>query len=327
MTTRNATQPAMLGAIVGDFVGSRYETRPVKTKDFEHDPALCVWTDDTVMTVALADAMANGSSDFAAAMRRFGVEHATTYGKLFHDWLHDPETGSYGSWGTGAAMRVSPAAWFATDFQTCMRLAFETAMPTHSHPEGVRGARAVAAAVFAALTGSSQSETRSLIERHFGYDLSPGIERFRADARPGDGVVDTVPRALACAIEATSFEDAVRTAVSLGGSADTEAAIAGAVAEGWFPVPPELSGPALARLPDGILGAHRRASQAAAGIARAPVTRADLDAWRPEPVPSPTALETPATDAWLEIERSLHVPAPTPGLLRRLTGALGFARR
>jgi ADP-ribosylglycohydrolase len=276
----------MYGAVIGDVVGSRFEFDPIKTTDFELFHENCIWTDDTVMTAAVGDALLHGS-DMAATMRRWGKEYVTSYGHHFWDWLQDPTMGPYGSYGNGSSMRVSAAAWLARDLAECLEMAKRSAEVSHNHPEGIRGAQATAAAIHAGLRGMDGQEIRTLIADLFGYDLSPAVREIRpANAFEIKSWI-SVPQALTCAFEASSFEEAIRLAVSIGGDADTQAAIAGSVAETLFAEPEALAAEALSRIPEPIaqmLAEVRRAGQA---IPRPLLSAAEIAAvprWDPESV-------------------------------------------
>lgn len=276
----------MLGAVVGDFVGSRFEFEPIKTKDFELLHSDCVYTDDTIMTAAVADAILRRQTDLASVLRQWGTTHITSYGMGFWRWLSsEPPAGPYGSWGNGSAMRVSPAAWFATSLDQCLELARWSAAPTHNHPEGVRGAQATAVAIYAARTGMSPPEVRSLIARVFGYDLSRSVAEIRATAEFELKSWISVPEAMICAFEATSFEDAIRNAVSIGADADTQAAIAGSIAECWFPIPAAAGDAALRRTPEEVRRLITHAIERARDFVGRPISKADVDripTWDPD---------------------------------------------
>lgn len=273
----------MYGAMIGDVVGSRFEFDPIKTTEFELFHEKCIWTDDTVMTAAVGDALLHGL-DMAATLRRWGLEYVASYGLHFWDWLRDPAMGPYGSYGNGSSMRVSAAAWLARDLSECLEMAKRSAEVSHNHPEGIRGAQATAAAIHAGLRGMDGEEIRVLISDLFGYDLSPAVREIR----PGNAFEIkswiSVPQALICAFEASSFEEAIRLAVSIGGDADTQAAIAGSVAETLFAEPDALAAEALSRVPEEIgemLSKVRRAGEA---VPRTVLSRGEIAAaprWDP----------------------------------------------
>lgn len=238
----------MLGAIAGDIVGSIYERHNIHTKEFPLFGEDCTFTDDSVMTAAVASALIS-DGDYAGAMRSFGRAYPDRgYGCSFQRWLFSADPQPYGSWGNGAAMRVSPVGWAFDTLEETERAARETALPTHNHPEGIRGAQAAAAAVFLARTGEGKAEIRRQIARRYGYDLTPTLARLRPGFGTDLSCQGTVPPALIAFLESDSYEDAVRSAVSLGGDSDTLAAIAGGVAEAAYGIPGRIRAEALRRL-------------------------------------------------------------------------------
>ena len=259
----------MYGAILGDIIGSPYEfDMGDKTKDL---PLFCEkshFTDDTVMTIAVAEAFmdAQGATDMNWIRRRvvrgmqcFGklYPHAG-YGGMFRRWLREKDPQPYGSYGNGSAMRVSSVAWLYEDLETVRRMAQLSAEVTHNHPEGIKGAEAIAAAIFLARTGSSKAEIKAYIEGQFGYDLSRTCDEIRPSYHHVESCQETVPEAITAFLEGESFEDAIRTAVSLGGDCDTLTCIAGSIAEGFYGVPEELKQECRNRLPDELLGVLNR---------------------------------------------------------------------
>lgn len=239
----------MLGAICGDVIGSRHEHAGTKTTEFELLTWGCRWTDDTVCTVAVAEALLDGG-DIGDALARWARRYPRAgYGQHFFLWSRAAERKPYFSWGNGSAMRVSPAGWLAADLAEAALLGARTAEPTHNHPEGVRGASAVAVAIRMALEGWTATEIRDVIQARFGYDLSQTPDTIRPTYKFDVSCQGSVPQALVCALTATSYEEAVRLAISLGGDADTQAAIAGSVAEPLFGgVPDPIAASVLADL-------------------------------------------------------------------------------
>ncbi len=224
----------MLGAIAGDIIGSLYEHRPVKTKDFPFFASGCRFTDDTVLTVAVADAILSGRG-YDDALHDFGLRYPRAgYGGAFLEWLHARERAPYGSWGNGSAMRVSPVGWAFDSEDDVLEHARLSAEVTHDHPEGIKGAQAVALAVFLARTGSSREGIRERVADLSGYDLDASVEEIRADYAFDVSCQGSVPQAIVCFLDSDSWEDAVRNAVSLGGDSDTLACMAGAVAEAFY---------------------------------------------------------------------------------------------
>ncbi len=274
----------MYGAILGDIIGSPYEfDRGDKTKDF---PLFCKrsrFTDDTVMTVAVAEALLDvpeGAEDgeilmaVQRSMRRWGRKYPDAgYGGMFSRWLRSPDPRPYGSFGNGSAMRVSAAGWLFSTPEETLRVSRLTAAVTHDHPEGIRGAQAAAFAIFLARSGRGKEEIRSGIVRNFGYDLSRTCDEIRPAYRHVETCQATVPEALTAFLEGRDFEDVIRLAVSLGGDCDTLTCIAGSVAEAYYGVPTELKAQCLSRVPEdmrAVLGrfdeARRHLSRSSEGV-------------------------------------------------------------
>ena len=255
----------MYGAILGDIVGSPYEfdCNNYKAKDFPLFGPRSEFTDDTVMTLAAAKALLDtrGQADAAIKaalvreMQRLGRAYPDRgYGARFGHWLYEEHPRPYHSYGNGSAMRVSPAAWLAKEIGEVLHLARLTAEVTHDHPEGIKGAQAAAAAIFLARTGRSKAELKAYIERTFGYDLSRTCNEIRPAYRHVESCQQTVPEAVTAFLESTDFEDALRTAVSLGGDSDTLAAITGSIAEAFYGVPGDLKQTCLRLLPPELTG-------------------------------------------------------------------------
>ncbi len=240
----------MLGAIAGDVIGSVYEHRSNGSTEFPLLTDASRFTDDTVLTVATAEAILRGT-DYESAYRSWASRYPDAgYGGTFRRWVLDTGMGAYGSWGNGSAMRVSPVGWAYDSIETVLAEAAASASVTHNHAEGVRGAQAVALAVFLARTGATREEIRAEISTRFGYDLTRTIAEIRPEYHFDVSCQGSVPEAITAFLEASSVEDAVRLAISLGGDADTQAAIAGSIAEAFFgEVPTEIAAPVLARLP------------------------------------------------------------------------------
>lgn len=234
----------MFGAIVGDVIGSVYEYAAIKTTHFPLFTSSTTFTDDSVMTVAVADALLEGR-DYAAVFREYGRRHpGRGYGSMFHDWLRDPSMGPYQSWGNGSAMRVSPVARVSETEDRILKEARRSAEVTHDHPEGIRGAEAVALAVFLARHGEDKSGIKRRVAIHSGYSLDASVEEIRPDYRFQESCHGSVPQSIICFLESNDFEDAIRQAISLGGDADTMACIAGAIAEAHYGgVPQSIADP------------------------------------------------------------------------------------
>lgn len=231
----------MLGAIAGDIFGAAYEGNPIKRDDLDLFDAPRYFTDDTVLTVATADALM-GDGDYAAAYRSWGNRFpGRGYGGWFHKWLADSSLGPYNSFGNGSAMRVSPVAHAFSSEDEVLEQAKRTAECTHNHPEGIKGAQATALAIFLARHGADKESIRQAIQDRFDYDLSRTVESIRPDYRFDMTCQGSVPESIIAFLDSESFEDAIRNAVSLGGDADTQACIAGAIAEAHYKeIPPEI---------------------------------------------------------------------------------------
>ena len=223
----------MWGAILGDIAGSRFEWNRIKTKDFEFFGPQCEYTDDSVCTAAVADILLH---DLPAAptLQQWCRRHpGRGYGGMFANWIETDDPAPYGSFGNGAAMRVSPAAFVHRHgaIEDALKAADRVTEIAHNHPEGMKGARATTHAIWLAFQGVAPRQIRRTIEHAYGYDLSRTVDEIRPGYSFDETCQRTVPEALTCALESTSFEDAVRNAISLGGDADTLASIAGPIAE------------------------------------------------------------------------------------------------
>jgi ADP-ribosylglycohydrolase len=242
----------MLGAIIGDIAGSVYEWDNIKTKEFPFFGEKCFFTDDTVMTIAVADALLEGgrADDFIDSMKNIGNLYLCSYGRSFRKWLCSDIREPYNSYGNGSAMRVSPCAWFAKSLDEAETLAERSAAVTHNHPEGIKGARAPAAAIYLARTGRTKSEIKGYIEGKYGYNLSRTLDEIRPAYRFDESCQGTVPEAIIAFLESAGFEDAVRNAISLGGDSDTLAAITGGIAEAAYGIPDGIAEKAFGYLDD-----------------------------------------------------------------------------
>ena len=259
----------MYGAILGDIIGSPYEfDRGRKTKDFPLFSKHSAFTDDSVMTLAVADALLDAQPDadlewirnrLIRGMQRFGQKYPYAgYGGMFHRWLWAKDPRPYGSYGNGSAMRVSSAGWLFGDLDTVRCIARLSAEVTHNHPEGIKGAEATASAIFLARTGSTKAEIKAYIEENFHYDLSRSCDEIRPTYYHVESCQETVPEAITAFLEGQSFEDVIRTAVSLGGDCDTLTCIAGSMAEAFYGVPEELKVECRKRLPADLLKVLQR---------------------------------------------------------------------
>jgi ADP-ribosylglycohydrolase len=224
----------MIGAIAGDIIGSVYEHYPIKTKNFPLFHPRCCFTDDTVLTIAIAKAILD-DRNYLKAVLQLGRKYSHAgYGGSFMRWLQSNKPTPYNSWGNGSAMRVSPVGFAFNTIDTVLKEAALTAEISHNHPEGVKGAQATALAVFLARTTKDKSRIRSEVVKRFGYDLNRSLEDIRPTYRFDISCQGTVPQAVIAFLEADSFEDAVRNAISLGGDSDTLACITGGIAEAYY---------------------------------------------------------------------------------------------
>ena len=269
----------MLGAIIGDIVGSVYEWNNIKTKDFSLFSDKGFFTDDTVMTIAVADAIMQGGTadDFINSMKKWGRLYPNSgYGSKFGSWLFSDDREPYNSWGNGSAMRVSPCAWMM-NCGFCARTgmwpsngregAKLSAAVTHNHPEGIKGAMAVTDAIFllryyvggyhntedyATYKKYSMDELKAKVKEHveqeYGYNLSRTLDEIRPMYKFNESCQETVPEAIIAFLESTDFEDAIRNAISLGGDSDTLTAITGSIAEAAYGIPTEIADKALGYL-------------------------------------------------------------------------------
>ncbi|MCD7926843.1 MAG: ADP-ribosylglycohydrolase family protein [Bacteroides sp.] len=226
----------MIGAIAGDIIGSVYEFNNTKTKDFPLFSDDSSYTDDSIMTVAVADWLLHGG-ELAKVMQHYGNKYPNPmggYGSRFAIWLHEVDPKPYNSWGNGAAMRVSPVGWYFDSLEETLRVAKETAIVTHNHPEGIKGAQAVAVAIFLARNEKSREYIKEFVEKNFGYDLNRNCDDIRLNYEFDESCQGTVPEAIIAFLESRDFEDAIRLAVSLGGDSDTLACITGGIAEAFY---------------------------------------------------------------------------------------------
>lgn len=247
----------MIGAIFGDIVGSVYEFNP--THDY-HFPLLTkesTFTDDTICTIAIADAYMHGRDYYRYSLTLWCAKYPSPmggYGARFSEWLRDPFPCAYYSWGNGSAMRVSALGWLCHTIAEVLQEATYSAACTHNHPDGIRGAQAVAAAVFLARIGRSKDFILEWVENSFGYDLSCDLDVFRG--KFDESCNGTVPAAFLCIRDGHDFESAIRLAVSLGADADTLGAIVGAIAEPLYGMPKEFKEEVLKRLPEDMLDVY-----------------------------------------------------------------------
>ena len=251
----------MIGAIIGDVVGSRFEFDNCKSKDFEMFNAECDFTDDSVMTLAIAKALMMHDKikdydlfkkELVEVMHEVGRRYPQCgYGGRFLEWMMYNRTEPYNSYGNGSAMRVSPVGWFANSLSECEKLAKATAEVTHNHPEGIKGAVSVAGAIYLARTGHTMDEIKEYASKFYTIDFT--LDEIREDYDFYAICQKSVPQAFEAFFESTSFEDAIRNAISIGGDSDTIAAITGSIAEAYYGVDEEMKETALSFLDDYLL--------------------------------------------------------------------------
>jgi type I restriction enzyme M protein len=250
----------MLGAIIGDIVGSRFEWDNIKTKDFNFFTQKCEVTDDSIMSLAIAQAILAAKGNYRnlgrlaiKAMREIGRPYPKCgYGGMFRKWLYSDDMGAYGSFGNGAAMRVSACGFAAKTLGEARKLSKKVTEVTHNHPEGLKGAEAVAACIFLARDGCSISEICDYINDNY-YHLDFTLDSIRDSYAFDETCQGTVPQAVMAFLESTSFEDAIRNAISIGGDSDTLAAITGSIAEAHYGIPAEMRKKALTFLDQRLL--------------------------------------------------------------------------
>lgn len=231
----------MIGAIAGDIIGSIYEWNNIKRKDFPLFSRHCVFTDDTILTIALADTILNGTPYVENLRKYYRAYPEGGYGGSFHRWAQSNISEPYNSWGNGAAMRISPVGYAYNDLNTVLRKAAEFTEITHNHPEGIKGGQATASAIFLARSGNTKAEIKEYIERAFQYDLGGSINEIRPSYRFDESSQGTVPQAILAFLESSDYEDAIRNAISLGGDSDTLACITGGIAQSFYGgVPAEI---------------------------------------------------------------------------------------
>lgn len=252
----------MIGAIAGDMIGSPYEFHSIKTTDF---PLFCAesrFTDDSVLTIALADSILTGT-DYIDNLKKFYYLYPSAgFGGSFAVWAASPNREPYYSYGNGSAMRISPVGFAFDSLEKTLDHAVKYTIVTHNHPEGIKGACAVAAAIYLARTGSSKDEVRSFIEENYSYNLHRSLEEIRPEYSFEVSCQRSVPESIIAFLESTDYESAVRLAVSLGGDSDTQACIAGGIAQAFYGgVPHSIKDQALKLLDPYLQGIVQRFTQ------------------------------------------------------------------
>ena len=251
----------MLGAIIGDIVGSIYEFNNIRTMKFPLFTDKNFFTDDTVMTLAVAEILQNGyvndNDKVIDTLKKWGRAYPDSgYGGRFYQWLFGPSRNAYGSFGNGSAMRVSACGWYGNSEEEVKDLATKVTIVTHNHPEGLKGAIVVATCIYYARIGKSKAFIKDYIEKFYDVDFS--YEELRKNYKFSATCQDSVPEALYCFLISDSFEETIRTTISIGGDCDTTSAIAGSIAEAFFGIPDNIKEEALKRLPKEVNGCNAK---------------------------------------------------------------------
>lgn len=224
----------MIGAIAGDIIGSPYEFINIKRTVFNLFSPHSMFTDDSVLTIAIVDSILTGKS-YSKSLKEYGIKYPHVgYGVLFNRWLKQEDSVPYNSFGNGSAMRVSPIGFAFNILEEVLEEAKKSAEVTHNHPEGIKGAQAVAAAIFLARNFENKSNIKRFIEHKFGYNLTQRLESIRQSYVFNETCQGTVPQAIIAFLESEDYEDAIRKAVSLGGDSDTLACITGGIAQAYY---------------------------------------------------------------------------------------------
>ena len=247
-------QKMLLGAIAGDVIGSVYEFCPHRGIDIKLFFSDSKFTDDTVMTVAVAEWLLTGH-DLVKTMQKWGRKYPFAgYGQRFMFWLANPNPQPYESWGNGSAMRVSPVGWAFDTLEETLEMAKRSAEVSHNHLEGIKGAQATAACIYLARTGKKKSDIKEYVERTFGYNLSRTCDEIRPEYRYTESCQGSVPESIIAFLESHDYESTIRLAVSLGGDADTMGAIAGSIAEAYYGgIPNHICDEVVKRLPQEMI--------------------------------------------------------------------------
>lgn len=244
----------MVGAIAGDIIGSVYEVYPIKTTEFPLFNRHSQFTDDTVLTVAVAYSILK-KVDYVTSLKTFGQKYPYAgYGATFFHWIFSPNSQPYNSWGNGSAMRVSPIGFACDSVEDVLAEAKKSAEVTHNHPEGIKGAQATALSIFLARTGKSKEDIRQEISERFAYNLNRTVDEIRPAYSFDVSCQGSVPESIIAFLDSENFEDAVRKGISLGGDSDTIACITGGIAQAFYKkIPQEIISNVRRRLPDELL--------------------------------------------------------------------------
>jgi ADP-ribosylglycohydrolase len=224
----------MIGAVIGDIIGSRFEFNNHRSEDFTLFTESSKITDDTILTIATADCLLH-NKEYANTYQLYAQKYPNgNYGGMFSKWMYAPNPKPYGSFGNGSGMRVSPVGWFFSSLEDTLKEAEKSAAVTHNHPEGIKGAQSIAMAIFLARNGSSKEEIKSAIGSKFKYTLDFNLDTLRKTNTFDETCQVTVPQSIYCFLISNSFEDAIRKAISIGGDSDTIACMTGGIAEAFY---------------------------------------------------------------------------------------------
>jgi ADP-ribosyl-[dinitrogen reductase] hydrolase len=224
----------MIGTLIGDIIGSRFEFNNHRSEDFTLFTEKSVVTDDTILSIATADCLLH-NKEYANTYQVYAQKYPNgNYGGMFSKWMYAIDPKPYGSFGNGSGMRVSPVGWFFSNLEDTLKEAEKSAAVTHNHPEGVKGAQSIAMAIFLARNGSSKEEIKSAIESKFNYALDFQLDILRSTNKFDETCQVTVPQSIYCFLISNSFEDAIRKAISIGGDSDTIACMTGGIAEAFY---------------------------------------------------------------------------------------------
>ena len=244
----------MIGAIIGDIIGSRFEWNNHRDEEFLLFSEKSHFTDDTVLTIATADCLLR-NRDYRETYQFYAKENPNAgYGGMFHRWIFSSDLKPYQSFGNGSGMRVSPIGWFFPDLDTTRKEAQKSAEVTHNHPEGIKGAESIASAIFLSRKGSSKEEIQTYIEDNFKYNLKFNFEELKISYQFDETCQGSIPQAIYCFLVSNSFEDAIRKSISIGGDSDTIACMTGSIAEAFYKnITEEIKLEAYSRLPENFL--------------------------------------------------------------------------
>jgi type I restriction enzyme M protein len=245
----------MLGAIIGDIIGSRFEFNNIKTKDFELFDKTCFMTDDSIMTLAVAEICINNyfsnSKEIINTFKKWGNLYPNCgYGERFYNWLFSNNNEPYNSFGNGSAMRISPVAYYAKNEEEIIKYAKAVTEVTHNHPEGIKGALVTAMCIFYARIGKTKEEIKQYVKKYYNIDFD--YEKLKKEYKFNSSCMESVPQAIYCFLISNDFEDCIKTTISIGGDSDTTTCIACSIAEAYYGIPEHIKKEVYKYIPDNI---------------------------------------------------------------------------